>query len=377
MSVERARELNQLLLEVRREQRSAEHRMAGLLAEVVADKHFHKLGYATVYDYASAVLGLGRRQTRALAALGRGLAALPALDAAFEAGTIGWTKAREVLRVATPETVEQWVDFAAGTNSRALEHAVSHSSKGDLPPPAELECRRPARRRLVFELEGPEADFVEQALTWVKTQAALDDDELDRGAALTQLLRRALESAQAELAPSSERYRIHIQTCPSCVETHGLDSEASDTLCLEAGCDAELVQLEGDKPGTLTRTVPPATRRFVLARDRSRCVVPGCHCALWLDIHHVNWTGAGRTHHPHNLVTLCSTHHRLLHDGHLAVERLATGGLQVRFADGRCVQTDPRGAVTRHGTGTARRCTPSEQVQLPEPRSPSPGWGAS
>ena len=157
------------------------------------------------------------------------------------------------------------------------------------------------------------------------------------------MLRRVVETASEEQAPSSERYRIHIQTCPSCAETHGLDSETSDTLCLEAACDSEVVQLDGDKPGTMTRTIPPATRRYVLARDRSRCVVPGCDCALWLDIHHLQWSGSKRTHDPSNLVTLCTTHHRLLHHGRLAVERLPDGTLESRFADGRCIRSDPRG----------------------------------
>ena len=344
MSAERAQELNRLLLDVRREQRAAEHRMAMWLAELAEERHFQQLGYATLCDYSESVLGLGSRQTRALCLLGRSLPDLPELDSAFEAGRIGWTKAREVLRVATAQTVGQWVDFAIGTNSRVLERAVSVSSKGDLPPPAEPELRGEARRRMVFELEGPEADLILQALTWVRTQADLSEGEYDKGAALALLVRRALEAADADQAPTAERYRVVVETCPSCADTHGLDSDASDTLCLEAACDSELVHLDGDTPGKLTRTIPPATRRAVLARDRLRCVVPGCHCALWLDIHHLQW-GVKRTHHPSNLVTICATHHRLLHEGRLAVERLGDGTLEVRHADGRCTQRDPRGAV--------------------------------
>ena len=55
---------------------------------------------------------------------------------------------------------------------------------------------------------------------------------------------------------------------------------------------------------------------------------------------------------PSNLVTLCTTHHRLLHHGRLAVERLPDGTLESRFADGRCIRTDPRGTplTTRRPT---------------------------
>ena len=165
MSAERAHELNRLLLDVRREQRSAEYRLAKLLAELADQRLFQQLGYATLCHYSEAVLGLRRRQTRALCALGQGLPELPALDTAFEAGELGWTKAREVLRVATPQTVGLWVDFALSHNSRVLERAVAESHTGDPPPVAGQEPRREARRRLVFELEGPEADLVEQVLT--------------------------------------------------------------------------------------------------------------------------------------------------------------------------------------------------------------------
>jgi hypothetical protein len=39
-----------------------------------------------------------------------------------------------------------------------------------------------------------------------------------------------------------------------------------------------------------------------------------------------------------NLLTLCSVHHQLLHDGHFGIER-AEEGLVFRFGDGRVVHT--------------------------------------
>jgi len=147
MCAERARELNRLLLDVRREQRSAEYRLAKLLAELADQRLFQQLGYATLCHFSDTVLGLHRRQTRALCALGQGLPELPALDTAFEAGELGWTKAREVLRVATPQTVGLWVDFAMGHNSGVLERAVAECHRGDSPPVAGQEPRRQAPQR--------------------------------------------------------------------------------------------------------------------------------------------------------------------------------------------------------------------------------------
>ena len=248
-SAERAQELNLLLLGVRREQRSAEYRLAKWLAELADQRHFQQLGYSTLCHYADTVLGLGSRQTRALCALGRGLADLPALDAAFEAGELGWTKAREVLRVATPETDDLWVDFALSTNSRVLERAVSMTTRGDPPPIAEPEVRGAARRRLVFELEGK----------------------------------------------------------------------------------------------------PPSGA----VRGRARGEVGALRYAAW---RRPCSSGAPSS--------------RLLHDGRLAVERLADGTLEFRFADGRCIRSDPRGAETKPPAAVSWGSTVGE-MSLETPDRPS------
>ena len=84
-------------------------------------------------------------------------------------------------------------------------------------------------------------------------------------------------------------------------------------------CDASLVQLlERDgqplRIGRKTRTIPPALRRALNARDRG-CRFPGCGSRRFLDAHHIeHWADGGATD-LDNLVHLCGHHHRLLHEG--------------------------------------------------------------
>jgi hypothetical protein len=85
------------------------------------------------------------------------------------------------------------------------------------------------------------------------------------------------------------------------------------------GCDATVSRVLMAGPsqvldvGRATRTIPPALRRAVSARDRT-CVGPGCerppeHC----DVHHVVfWEHGGETS-LENTVLLCRRHHRLVH----------------------------------------------------------------
>jgi Domain of unknown function (DUF222)/HNH endonuclease len=96
-------------------------------------------------------------------------------------------------------------------------------------------------------------------------------------------------------------------------------------------CDGSVVRLvetELGEPldvGRKTRTIPAAIRRALNARDVG-CCFPGCTSRRYLDAHHIeHWADGGETKLA-NLITLCRTHHRLVHEG---------GGWLFRRPDGR------------------------------------------
>lgn len=98
---------------------------------------------------------------------------------------------------------------------------------------------------------------------------------------------------------------------------------APETVCL-LGCDAMLeriVERDG-KPlslGRRRRTIPPALRRALRARDYC-CHFPGCTHSRFLHAHHIHhWARGGPTN-LDNLVQLCSYHHRLVHEGGYHIE---------------------------------------------------------
>jgi hypothetical protein len=86
-------------------------------------------------------------------------------------------------------------------------------------------------------------------------------------------------------------------------------------------CDATISTLHIDADGCAvdvgraTRSIPPALRRALEARDRG-CVICG-RPARWCDAHHIiHWADGGPTSLT-NLVLLCRYHHRQLHDGRI------------------------------------------------------------
>ena len=73
------------------------------------------------------------RKPRRFSASGGSSRSSKELDEAFARGEIGWSKVREICRVATPETERAWLLYAKSHNMREIERAVS-----------EEEGRRPA-----------------------------------------------------------------------------------------------------------------------------------------------------------------------------------------------------------------------------------------
>jgi len=86
--------------------------------------------------------------------------------------------------------------------------------------------------------------------------------------------------------------------------------------------------------GRKFRAIPPAIRRAMLARDGG-CRFPGCDRTRFCDGHHVkHWATGGETK-VANLVTLCSFHHTLVHEGGFGVTLTHDGVLVFTRPDGK------------------------------------------
>jgi hypothetical protein len=122
-----------------------------------------------------------------------------------------------------------------------------------------------------------------------------------------------------------------------CELEHGPSIAAESARRLS--CDASVVRIIEDEKGEpldvgrRTRTIPPAIRRALNARDNG-CRFPGCSFKRYVDGHHVkHWAHGGETK-LSNLVTLCRFHHRLVHEGQVAIQTLDDGAFQFVKSNG-------------------------------------------
>ena len=136
----------------------------------------------------------------------------------------------------------------------------------------------------------------------------------------------------------------HTAAADAFAETHAALEDAdglrvSPETARRMACDAGRVVMRHAGDGSVldvgrkTRTIPPALRRALLARDR-QCRFPGCN-ARRCDAHHVeHWADGGATR-LDNLVLLCRRHHRAVHEEGFGVRMRSDGEAEFCWADGR------------------------------------------
>ena len=106
--------------------------LARIAARLIATRAWERLGFARLADYARERAGLSARQLQDLAYTNARLSALARVEATLTAGRLGWSQARLIARVATPEDETRWIAFARSRPVRELEHAVRAVDRGSL-----------------------------------------------------------------------------------------------------------------------------------------------------------------------------------------------------------------------------------------------------
>ncbi|MFC1572735.1 HNH endonuclease [Candidatus Eisenbacteria bacterium] len=93
-------------------------------AEMEERKLYLHLGYSSIHQYANEALGFSSNKTYRFLRLTADLKRLPRLRESVATGALGWTKAREVAKVASIATEERWIAAAKKTSRRMLEQKV-------------------------------------------------------------------------------------------------------------------------------------------------------------------------------------------------------------------------------------------------------------
>jgi 5-methylcytosine-specific restriction endonuclease McrA len=298
-------------------------------AEVQRRELYRGLGFASLQLYATEGLGFTDNRYWQFKRLADDLERLPVLKEAVASGQLGWTKATQVARVATPATEEAWVAKAATTGRRELACAVqqvcrreaaarsstsskSSTSAGPLFAEPAAMPREPLPATITLRGDGLQVARFE-ALLEKAHKLGLMANGADRLEAVLAGLEALVAGQDATMAGPATQIVIH--QCPDCGSAAAVTQRGELPLApaqvAAAACDARVRRAGGANKAT----IPPKVRASVLARDRHRCASPGCRSTRFLEVHHLTPRAHGGSNRAENLVTLCGRCHRHAHEG--------------------------------------------------------------
>ncbi len=149
-------------------------------------------GFASMSEYMERAMGYAPRTAVERLRVARALAELPLTADALEQGALAHSAARELSRVAVPDTEAAWLEAARGKSLREVEAMVSGHKPGDRP--ADPTEPRLHRKTITIELSPETYDLLRtmHKLAAEEHGQRLSDDEL-----ISSLFRRAYGDGSA------------------------------------------------------------------------------------------------------------------------------------------------------------------------------------
>jgi len=299
-----------------RAQSSWDARRARHLREAEAQMLWNHFGYVSILEYLEREHGIEPRTASDRLRVSHALADLPLLEAELEDGSFQYSHVKELTRVVTPETEDEWIDAARGKTCGEVQAMVAGRKKGDGPEDPD----QPDLRLRWLTLGLPP-----QTVAMYREQLAAIDAELGHRVEEAEAFRIILERARA--CPDGASTPAQISICSHCErgwrEGAGGRAELAPAEIEKVLCDADHLGPVDGEPARKTGSISKRKRARIIARDKHRCTVPGCRNKKWLDVHHIKHREHGGGNEDGNLTTLCSGHHRAHHEGRLAITGLA------------------------------------------------------
>ena len=319
--------------------------------------------------------GMGMNAARERVRVARALADLPQISAAFEAGTVSYSKVRAMTRVATPENEDYLLNIARHGTAYHVETLVRKYRRVQMQRDTEAANAVHVTRELTYcwdedgalvirgRLPAEQGAMILKALemqmekefqdssgahvhpkgtpTAKTADADVSTETPEEPEARSPLAARRAD-ALAEIAETymnsgpvanstADRYQVivHVSEEATCLED---GPHVSAETSRRIGCDCSMIGVKDDENaeplsiGRRSRLIPASIRRALRLRDDG-CRFPGCTRKHFVDAHHVvHWSEGGETS-LDNLVQLCREHHRLVHEGGFGCERTGIGDI--------------------------------------------------
>jgi hypothetical protein len=276
------KEIHERALLISKEFKRCEGKLIRILQEVDESRLFLELSFTSLFQYAVKALELSEDVAYCFITVARKANQIPELRDAIDAGSISVSKAKKAVSVITPENQAEWLDKLKTSSSKEIEREVARVNPKTATPES---AKYVSENRLELKM-GISHVTLEQ----FKKVQDLESKRKARAVDLEETLQALITMYLEVKDPLKRAERVLKREKP----------------------EKELVLRRVGR--TPIRAIE--LHRVVL-RDQGRCtqVENGKRCEnqRWTEIHHIVPVARGGKNSSENLTTLCSAHHKLIH----------------------------------------------------------------
>ena len=384
------RELEAQITELAGHLNAANHRWLVLIAEFDRRNGWSDGATQSCAHWLSWKCGLDLGAAREKVRVARAIESLPKISVAMSNGQLSYSKARALTRVATPAIEDVLLNVALNGTTHHVETLVRQFRRVQEVEELSREARQYSGRSLTYfhdhdgslvvklqltvesgalflkaieaalpeiplpddckdslhvSAETPGANGSGAASAFTSRHAPLPSHSMRRADALVVMAESFLQHGAVAMK-GGDRHQVVVHIDEATLrkgEAGRCELDDGPAIPMETArrlaCECSKVEITEDEQGEpldvgrKTRSIPPALRRALAARDKG-CVFPGCNHKRYVDGHHVeHWADGGETK-LSNLATLCRFHHRAVHEGGLRMERCDDGAWRFTNARG-------------------------------------------
>jgi hypothetical protein len=296
---------------------------------------WHRQAARTCDEWLSWRLGWDGGRSREHVRVATRLGELPLIDDALRRGELSYSKVRAMVRVATAANEALLLEaakYSTGTQLETICRKYGSVSRRSRPTREEDAVLRTIAKHdrddgmisINVVLHPEEAALVWEALTKVARERE-EGARFCRTDALVQLAEGVLRGDRPDRSPTELVVTVAADVLDGSnpdalqVATTSDGTAVSAETARRLACDCGVVYMTEDEHGTplsvgrKTRSIPSTIKRAMIKRDRC-CRFPGCGNRIYMEGHHLkHWADGGETA-LKNIVSLCSFHHRFVHE---------------------------------------------------------------
>ncbi len=288
MNLSRNEVLHERALECVKNYKRSEKELIDVLSEMDQTRGYLSLGVPSLFRYCVERLGLSESETMRFTQVTRKSQAVPALRDAIDQGLLTVSQASRIAPVITNETQGSWIEKARTLNQREIEREVAKVN-----PKAVRRDRIEIRTMESSELRVTISNDLEAKIK--RAQEVLGAKNLLD--TLEKLVDLALKQKDPLMNAERSKSRKNLKTGE-----------------IKATTESPALRQALNSPLPARPVISAQLKHAIFNRDRGQCGFRECGEKRWLHMHHIQPLAMGGRNDLANLMLLCSSHHRMMHE---------------------------------------------------------------